>query len=231
MRHPVSLNLKTADGSRSVQFNLDPDQMSQRFMLEAFGQGQLYEAETSYFLGNILAPGDTFIDIGAHVGYFSMLGSALVGPYGRVFSFEPEASNWNHLLEHIELNGVRNVLPNFMAVGAALGAAGVVLPQVEGMVAFSVLALGCAVGSSVRLAWYWAVPLVAAFALFHGHAHGTEMPEFSSPWQYFAGFALATVALHALGVTAGVSLKSRPSILRAGGAAIGLAGGWLVVTL
>lgn len=119
----------------------------------------------------------------------------------------------------------------FMAVGAALGAAGVVLPQVEGVVALSVLALGCAVGSSVRLAWYWAVPLVAAFALFHGHAHGTEMPEFSSPWQYFAGFALATVALHALGVTAGVSLKSRPSILRAGGAAIGLAGGWLVVTL
>ena len=119
MRSPVSLNLKTADGPRSVQFNLDPNQMSQRFMLEAFGQGQLYEAETSYFLGNILAPGDTFIDIGAHVGYFSMLGSALVGPYGRVFSFEPEASNWNQLLEHIEINGVRNVLPNFMAVGAA----------------------------------------------------------------------------------------------------------------
>jgi len=119
----------------------------------------------------------------------------------------------------------------FMAVGAALGAAGVVLPQVEGMVALSVLASGCAVGSSVRLAWYWAVALVAAFALFHGHAHGTEMPEFSLPWQYFAGFALATVALHALGVAAGVGLKSRPAILRAGGAAIGLAGGWLVVSL
>ena len=119
----------------------------------------------------------------------------------------------------------------FMAVGAALGAAGVHLPQVEGMVAFSVLALGCAVGSSVRLAWYWAVPLVGAFALFHGHAHGTEMPDFSAPWQYFAGFAIATAALHALGVAAGVLLKSRPAILRAGGAAIGLAGGWLVVTL
>ena len=119
----------------------------------------------------------------------------------------------------------------FMAVGAALGAAGVHLPQVEGMVALSVLALGCAVGSSVRLAWYWAVPLVGAFALFHGHAHGTEMPEFSLPWQYFAGFALATVALHALGVAAGVLLKSRPAIVRAGGAAIGLAGGWLVVSL
>jgi len=119
----------------------------------------------------------------------------------------------------------------FMAVGAALGAAGVHLPQVEGMVALSVLALGCAVGSSVRLAWYWAVPLVGAFALFHGHAHGTEMPDFSAPWQYFAGFAIAIAALYALGVAAGVLFKSRPAILRVGGAAIGLAGGWLVVSL
>lgn len=119
MRHPISLNLQSAAGKRVVQLNLDPDQMSQRFMLEAFTQGQLYEAETSYFIGNILSPGDTFIDIGAHVGYFSMLASALVGPTGRVFSFEPEASNWQHLLEHIEMNGVRNILPNFMAVGAA----------------------------------------------------------------------------------------------------------------
>jgi urease accessory protein len=118
-----------------------------------------------------------------------------------------------------------------MAVGAALGAAGVPLVQVEGVVALSVLALGCAVGSSVRLAWYWAVPLVAAFALFHGHAHGAEMPDLSSPWQYFAGFAIATAALHALGVAAGVLLKSRPGILRAAGTAIGLAGGWLVISL
>jgi urease accessory protein len=119
----------------------------------------------------------------------------------------------------------------FMAVGAALGTTGAYLPQVEGVIAVSVLALGCAVGSSMRLAWYWAVPLVAAFALFHGHAHGTEMPDFSSPWQYFAGFAIATAVLHALGVAAGVLLKSHPAILRAGGAAIGLAGGWLVVSL
>jgi hydrogenase/urease accessory protein HupE len=57
------------------------------------------------------------------------------------------------------------------------------------------------------------------------------MPDFSSPWQYFAGFAIATAVLHALGVAAGVLLKSHPAILRAGGAAIGLAGGWLVVSL
>jgi len=132
----------------------------------------------------------------------------------------------------------------FMAVGAALGAMGVPLPQVEGMVALSVLALGCAVGSAENMGsdsnfgparkQKWSLTpifLVATFALFHGHTHGTEMPDFSSPWQYFAGFALATAALHAFGMTAGALLKSRPAILRAGGAAIGLAGGWLVVTL
>ena len=132
----------------------------------------------------------------------------------------------------------------FMAAGAALGAMGVPLPQVEGMVALSVLALGCAVGSAENMGsdsnfgparkQKWSLTpiiLVATFALFHGHAHGTEMPDFSSPWQYFIGFAVATALLHGVGVAAGVLLKSRPAIVRAGGAAIGLAGGWLVVTL
>jgi urease accessory protein len=132
----------------------------------------------------------------------------------------------------------------FMAAGAALGAAGLPLPQVEGVIALSVLALGCAVGMSGKMGsdsnfdparkQKWSLTpvfLVAAFALFHGHAHGTEMGDFSAPWQYFAGFLLATAALHASGVTAGILLKSRPAILRAGGAAIGLAGGLLVVSL
>jgi urease accessory protein len=120
---------------------------------------------------------------------------------------------------------------SFMAIGAALGASGVALPQVEGMIALSVLALGIAVGLSAKLAWYWAVPAVAAFAVFHGHAHGAEMPDFGAPWLYFAGFLLATAVLHAGGVAAGVLLKTRPGILRLGGAAIGLVGAWLVVSL
>jgi urease accessory protein len=118
-----------------------------------------------------------------------------------------------------------------MAVGAMLGVAGVPLPQVEGMVALSVLALGCAVGLAARLAWHWAIALVAMFALFHGHAHGVEMPAFAAPWQYFIGFAAATASLHALGVVAASTLKAHPALVRAGGAAIGLAGGWLVVSL
>jgi urease accessory protein len=120
---------------------------------------------------------------------------------------------------------------SFMAIGAALGASGMNLPQVEGMIAVSVLALGIVVGLSAKLAWYWAVPAVAVFAVFHGHAHGAEMPAFGAPWLYFAGFLVATALLHAGGVAAGVLLRTHPGILRLGGAAIGLAGAWLVVSL
>jgi len=116
-----------------------------------------------------------------------------------------------------------------MAAGAVAGTYGWPLPQVEGMVALSVLVLGLLVALALNTRWYWPVSLVALFALFHGHAHGTEMPEFSAPWLYFAGFTIATASLHAFGVAAGAALKTRPGILRAGGAAIGLAGSWLLL--
>lgn len=116
-----------------------------------------------------------------------------------------------------------------MAAGAVAGTHGIALPQVESMVALSVLVLGLLVALAVSAKWYWPVALVALFALFHGHAHGGEMPAFSSPWLYFAGFLAATAALHAIGVAAGVALQARPGILRAGGTAIGLAGSWLLL--
>jgi urease accessory protein len=119
----------------------------------------------------------------------------------------------------------------FMAAGAALGAAGVPLPHVEGMVAVSVLALGCVVGLSARLAWQWAIPLVAGFALFHGHAHGAEMPGFATPSLYFIGFALATGLLHAIGVAGAAALKRHPAVVRAGGAAIAFAGALLLLSV
>lgn len=116
-----------------------------------------------------------------------------------------------------------------MAAGAMIGASGIPLPQVESMVALSVLALGALVALAVRARWYWAVSLVALFAVFHGHAHGAEIPQFSAPWQYFAGFTLATAALHALGVAGGAVLRRHPLVLRAGGTAVGLIGFWLVL--
>ncbi|MBV6521228.1 MAG: hypothetical protein MNPFHGCM_01361 [Gemmatimonadaceae bacterium] len=118
-RNDIAINLASPFGPRTVTLSLDPAQMSQAGMLGDFSRGQLYESETSNFLGNVLRPGDTFIDIGAHVGYFSLLASALVGEQGRVYAFEPERDNFDHLVEHIALNSAYNVIPLHMAVGAA----------------------------------------------------------------------------------------------------------------
>src|SRR5574338_1047486 len=117
-RHDISLTLTRDHGPTQITLSLDPEQMSQRFMLNDLTAGRLYESETSQFLGAVLQPGDTFIDVGAHVGYFSMLAAALVGPTGRVFSFEPDTSNYAHLLEHVERNAAGHVLPVPLAVGA-----------------------------------------------------------------------------------------------------------------
>lgn len=117
-RQPFGFTLHTSQGPRPLTLSLDPAQMSQRIMLEYLASGQLYESETSNFIGSILEPGDAFIDIGAHVGYFSMLAAALVGPGGAVYSFEPEPSNFAQLVEHIDLNNAPWVRPMHMAVGA-----------------------------------------------------------------------------------------------------------------
>lgn len=122
-RRPVDLRLALESGPRTFKLELDAARMSQRMMLECFDAGQLYEAETSRLLVTILRPGDCFVDVGAHVGYFSMLAGTVVGPAGRVVSFEPEQSNFEHLLRHVELNGFAHVTPLHAAVAAAEGRA------------------------------------------------------------------------------------------------------------
>lgn len=117
-RQEFSFSLTAPTGTHKLTYLLDPAQFSQRFMLNDFANGRLYESETSNILGTLLQPGDTFIDIGAHVGYFSMLAAALVGPTGQVYAFEPDTSNFAHLVEHIDVNGATQVRPLHMAVGA-----------------------------------------------------------------------------------------------------------------
>lgn len=117
-RQEFSFALTGPHGTNRLTLLLDPAFMSQRLILNELASGRLYEAETSNFIGSLLQPGDTFIDIGAHVGYFSMLASALVGPTGTVYAFEPDATNYAHLLEHIEVNEALHVRPMHLAVGA-----------------------------------------------------------------------------------------------------------------
>jgi urease accessory protein len=95
-----------------------------------------------------------------------------------------------------------------MAMGGALGFAGVHLPFAEPMIAASVLVLGLLIAMRVRLR-VSGLALVAAFALFHGIAHATEMPVEASRVSYAAGFVLATCLLHAAGVGLGLLPRAR----------------------
>jgi len=85
-----------------------------------------------------------------------------------------------------------------MLAGAGLGAIGVALPAVEAGIAASVLVFGLLIALAARLPLTVSLPLVAAFALFHGHAHHAEMGG-ASLVTYAAGFALATALLHGAG--------------------------------
>lgn len=118
-----------------------------------------------------------------------------------------------------------------MALGAALGFDEGSTPLAEAGVAISVVVLGLFLALAVRGSWQWAVPLVAVFAAFHGYAHGTEVPEFANPAGYFAGFLFATAILQACGFAAAWSLRAQVAAMRAGGAAMTLAGLWLVFSL
>jgi urease accessory protein len=91
-----------------------------------------------------------------------------------------------------------------MVLGGGLAWGGFSLPQVETGIAASVLVLGLLVATQRQ----WAVPagmaIAAGFAIFHGYAHGLEMPQAVSPARYALGFVLATVCLHGVGIAGGL---------------------------
>lgn len=116
-----------------------------------------------------------------------------------------------------------------MVVGGVLGMAGFALPFVETGIVGSVIVLGLVIAWGKQVTMAPAMALAAVFALFHGHAHGTEMPAAAAGLEYAAGFVAATALLHALGVGIGLASslageKLAPLSLRAGGGAIAAAG-------
>lgn len=120
-RRQVEFSFGTPRGRHSFKLNLDPAQISQRLMLECVSMGRFYEDETSRFLAYALGPGDSFIDVGGHVGYFSMAAASLVGPSGRVFCFEPDEANYRHIQDHLTLNGFDHVQAFNVAVSNVAG--------------------------------------------------------------------------------------------------------------
>lgn len=112
----------------------------------------------------------------------------------------------------------------FLGLGGLLGVLGIALPQVEGAIALSVFALGLAIALSVAMPVPLAMIVVGMFAIFHGHAHGAEIPNLAQPAAFVAGFMLASALLHASGVAIGL-LEGNPharALTGAGCAGIGL---------
>ncbi|MEX2455066.1 MAG: HupE/UreJ family protein [Rhodospirillaceae bacterium] len=113
-----------------------------------------------------------------------------------------------------------------MAVGGIAGFAELQIPFVEAGIALSVIVIGGLVAAGRSLPLAAAMAVVGLFAVFHGHAHGTEMPETASGIAYGMGFMAATALLHAAGIALGygAALLSDARLLRAGGAVVSLAG-------
>jgi urease accessory protein len=118
------------------------------------------------------------------------------------------------------------VFPVVMALGGALGVLGAPIPQVETGIAASGIVLGAVVAFAVKPPLWAAAVIVGIFAIFHGHAHGTELPEAANPFAYAVGFVLATGLLHLAGIAFGLLTRWRAGeyAVRAGGAAIALGG-------
>ena len=122
------------------------------------------------------------------------------------------------------------VFPLIMAAGGVLGMAGVPLPPVEIGIALSVVVLGGAIALRVAAPVWAASFLVGLFAIFHGYAHGQELPSAADPLGYSAGFVLSTGLLHVIGVGVGWA-TARQGLFAAGraiGAMIAAAGVWFL---
>jgi urease accessory protein len=128
---------------------------------------------------------------------------------------------------------VPSVFVSVMILGGALGMAAVSVPFVEPGIAASVLVLGVLVAAAVRLPLAASALLVGTFALFHGYAHGAEMPASASGAAYCLGFVAVTACLHVLGIGLGLLAQRFGSarLVRYAGGAIAVCGIYLCLSV
>lgn len=122
------------------------------------------------------------------------------------------------------------IFPTVMVGGAIVGMMGVPLPPVEIGIALSVLVLGGNIALAVKAPVWAASLIVAAFAIFHGYAHGRELPSAADPIGYSMGFVLATGCLHVAGIALGF-LNDRPGgkmATRGAGGLVAVMGVWFL---
>jgi len=116
-----------------------------------------------------------------------------------------------------------------LAVGAGISMQWQSLPMVEAGIAASVLSLGLLIMLSLQLPVALSVSITALFGLFHGYAHGLELPQSAAPADYALGFLIATAALHLSGIAAGLAMRQRYAMIsRVLGSAIAIGGVYLL---
>ncbi len=137
---------------------------------------------------------------------------------------------WGAFLGRPLIYALPMVFPIMMTVGGAVAMAGVPLPPVEVGIALSVVVLGGLIAGAVRAPVAVACGVVALFALFHGFAHGTELPSAADPVGYSLGFVVATGLLHVVGIAIGfISVLPRGTLaLRGLGGGVFAAGTWFL---
>lgn len=165
-------------------------------------------------------------------------------PGGFISGFLHPLTGWDHLLAMVSVGlwgaflgrplivALPVIFPTVMAFGAFLGMAGVPFPPVEVGIGLSVLLLGAVIAAAWRAPVWAACTIVAIFALFHGYAHGKELPSAADPIGYSVGFVLSTGMLHVAGIGIGL-LNERPGgvvVTRALGGLIALAGVYFLFT-
>lgn len=157
---------------------------------------------------------------------------------GFVSGFEHPISGLDHILAMVSVGlwgaqlgapaiwALPVTFPIVMAFGGMLGLLGVPLPGTEIGIALSAIGLGAVVASEARPPLFFAAVLVGFFAIFHGHAHGTELPPDESGVLYSIGFVVATGLLHLTGIGIGLihRWKAGEMVMRVGGAGVALAG-------
>lgn len=141
-------------------------------------------------------------------------GTGLAG--GFIAGFEHPLSGPDHLLAMVAVGiwgaflgrplvvALPVIFPMMMSVGGILGIENIPFPPVEFGIALSVLLLGLAILGAIRAPVWAACLVVGLFALFHGYAHGQELPSAADPIGYSAGFVLATGLLHVFGILIGL---------------------------
>jgi urease accessory protein len=165
-------------------------------MAVAFGLTSLFSSPAAAHLGTGLPGGAAAGLLHPFSGFDHLLAMIAVGLWGA-FLGRP--------LSYV----LPVVFPAMMVVGAIMGMFSVRLPPVEIGIALSVMVLGGCIALAVK-APVWAASLaVALFAVFHGYAHGRELPSAADPVGYSAGFVFATGLLHISGIGLGV-LNDRP---------------------